>query len=184
LRALLTKYKLVIRFILTFVLVYGVLSIGYKFYLDFSQDSKYYPDYMTHLVGKQTETILNGFGYRTNIVPMLEEPTLLVIVNQKSLARIIEGCNGMSVIILFVAFVIAFSDTFKRTFLFILAGSVLIYAMNLVRVVLLTVGLYHYPWRSELMHEVIFPLAIYGLVFLLWMYWVNHFSKKVKASNV
>jgi exosortase family protein XrtF len=90
----------------------------------------------------------------------------------------------MSVIILFVAFVIAFSDTFKRTFLFILAGSVLIYAMNLVRVVLLTVGLYHYPWRSELMHEVIFPLAIYGLVFLLWMYWVNHFSKKVKASNV
>lgn len=183
-RALLTKYKLVIRFILTFVLVYGVLSIGYKFYLDFSVGSRYYPDYMTHLVGKQTESILNGLEYRTNIVPMLEEPSLLVIVNQKSLARIIEGCNGMSVIILFVAFVIAFSDTFKRTFLFILAGSVLIYVVNLIRVVLLTIGLYHYPWRSEVMHEVIFPLAIYGMVFLLWMYWVNHFSKKVKASHV
>ena len=183
-RALLTKYKLVIRFILTFVLVYGVLSISYKFYLDFSEDSKYYPDYMTHLLGKQTESVLTGFGYRTSVVPMIEEPSLLVIVNQKSLARIIEGCNGMSVVMLFIAFVVAFSDGFKKTFLFVLAGSVLIYAVNLIRVVLLTVGLYHYPWHSELMHEVIFPLAIYGMVFLLWMYWVNHFSKKVKSSNV
>lgn len=79
-RALLTEYKLVIRFILTFVLVYAVLSIGYKFYLDFSEDSKYYPYYMTHLLGKQTESVLTGFGYRTSVVPMIEEPSLLVIV--------------------------------------------------------------------------------------------------------
>ncbi|RZN82404.1 MAG: exosortase family protein XrtF [Winogradskyella sp.] len=183
-RSLLTKYKLVIRFILTFVLVYGILSIGYKFYLDFSEDSKYYPDYMTHLVGKQTESILTGLGYRTNVVPHTEESSLMVFVNQKYLARIIEGCNGMSVIILFIAFVVAFSDTFKRTFLFILAGSALIYAVNLIRIVLLTIGLYNYPWRSEIMHEIIFPLAIYGMVFLLWMFWVNHFSKKVKSANV
>ena len=175
-RSLLTKYKLVIRFILTFVLVYGILSIGYKFYLDFSEDSK--------LVGKQTESILTGLGYRTNVVPHTEESSLMVFVNQKYLARIIEGCNGMSVIILFIAFVVAFSDTFKRTFLFILAGSALIYAVNLIRIVLLTIGLYNYPWRSEIMHEIIFPLAIYGMVFLLWMFWVNHFSKKVKSANV
>ncbi|TCK67283.1 exosortase family protein XrtF [Winogradskyella wandonensis] len=183
-RSLLTKYKLVIRFIITFILVYGVLSFGYKFYLDFSNGSKYYPDYVTNLVGKQTEAVLNSFGYRTNIVPHYDEPSLMVFVEQKYIARVIEGCNGMSVIILFIAFVVAFSDTFKRTFLFILAGSVLIYAVNLIRIVLLTVGLHHYPWRSEIMHEVIFPLAIYGMVFMLWMFWVNQFSKKVKPSNV
>ncbi len=139
---------------------------------------------MTHLVGKQTESILTGFGYRTNIVPHTEESSLMVFVNQKYLARIIEGCNGMSVIILFIAFVVSFRDTFKRTFLFILAGSVLIYAVNLIRIVLLTVGLYKYPWRSEVMHEVIFPLAIYGMVFLLWMFWVRHFSIQTKSANV
>lgn len=152
--------------------------------MDLSQDSKFYPDYMTSLVGKQTEAVLNSFGYRTSIVPHYDEPSLMVFVEQKYVARVIEGCNGMSVIILFIAFVVAFSDTFKKTFIFLLAGSVLIYAVNLIRIVLLTMGLYNYPWRREIMHEVIFPLAIYGMVFLLWMFWVNHFSKKVKSVNV
>ncbi|MFD1063234.1 exosortase family protein XrtF [Winogradskyella litorisediminis] len=183
-RALLTKYKLVIRFIFTFVLVYGVLSIAYKLYLDFSEGSKYYPDYLTNLVGKQTETVLSSFGYRTSIVPHYDEPSLMVFVDQKYIARIIEGCNGMSVIILFIAFVVSFRDTFKRTLLFLLAGSVLIYAVNLIRIVLLTIGLRHYPWRSDIMHEVIFPLAIYGMVFLLWMFWVRHFSIQNKTANV
>jgi len=62
---LLTKYKLVIGF--------GILSIGYIFYLDFSDGSKHYPDYMTHLAGKQTESILAELGYRTNIVPHTEK---------------------------------------------------------------------------------------------------------------
>jgi len=81
----------------------------------------------------------------------------MVVGNQKYLARIIEGCNGMSVIILLIAFVVAFSDTFKRTFLFILASNVLF--------MLLTIGLYNYPWRSEVMHKVIFPIGDlwYGL---------------------
>lgn len=183
-RSLLTKYKLVIRFIFTFLLVYSVLSFGYKFYLDFSDGSKYYPDFFTNLIGKQTEAVLSSLDYRTNIVPHYDEPSLMVFVDQKYIARIIEGCNGLSVIIIFIAFVVAFADTFKRTFLFILAGSVIIYAFNLIRIVLLTIGLRHYPWRSDIMHQVIFPLAIYGVVFLLMMLWVNHFSKKVKAANV
>ena len=183
-RLLLSKYKLVIRFIITFVLVYGVLSIGYKLYLDRAEDSKYYPDYLTQLVGKQTEAVLNTFGYNTIVEPHLEEPSLMVFVNRKYTARIIEGCNSISIIILFMSFVIAFSDNFKRTFLFLLSGSVLIYAVNLIRIVVLTIGLYHYPWRREILHTVIFPLIIYGMVFLLWMFWVNHFSKTIKRNNV
>jgi uncharacterized SAM-binding protein YcdF (DUF218 family) len=42
--------------------------------------------------------------------------------------------------------------------------------------VILSIGLYHYPWRREILHTVIFPLIIYGLVFLLWMFWVNRFA--------
>ena len=51
----------------------------------------------------------------------------------------------------------------------------MIYIVNLLRIVILSVGLYHYPWRREILHSVIFPLIIYGLVFLLWMFWVNRF---------
>ncbi|WP_363317940.1 exosortase family protein XrtF [uncultured Algibacter sp.] len=171
------KYKSVIKFILTFLLVYAVLSFSYKFYLQFSDGSKFYPDYLTHLVAKQSEALLNTLGYKTQVLPHPDEPSMKLIVNGKYLARVIEGCNGISVIILFLSFIVAFSGKLKTTFFFILSGSVLIYSINLIRIVLLTMGLYHYPDYEEVLHTVIFPGIIYGVVFLLWIFWVNRFSK-------
>ena len=182
LKALLVKYKLVIKFILTFLLVYIALSVLYKFYLQFSDGSKFYPDYMTHLVAKQSEAILNTFGYNAQVLPHPNEPSMKLLINNRYLARVIEGCNSISVIILFLSFIVAFASKFKTTFLYIFSGSVLIYIINLLRIVLLTIGLYHYPHQKAIFHTVVFPAIIYGLVFLLWILWVNRFSK-LKSNN-
>jgi len=175
-RELFKKYKSVVRFILTFLSVYIVLSLGYKLYLDYSDGSKYYPDYITNMVAKQSEDLLNVFGYESKAIPHDSEPTMKLIVNNKYVARVIEGCNSVSVIILFMSFIIAFAGKKHTTIMYVLAGSVLIYVVNLLRIVILSIGLYHYPWRREILHTVIFPLIIYGMVFLLWMFWVNRFS--------
>lgn len=182
-KKLIIKYKSVIRFILTFLLVYGVLTFAYKFYLDASDGSKYYPDYLTHLVAKQSDALLHTFGYNSDILPHPDEPSMKLLINGKYVARVIEGCNSGSIIILFVSFVIAFAGTAKTTFLYIFVGSVLIYVVNLLRIVILSVGLFHYPWRREELHTVIFPLIIYGMVFLLWMFWVNRFSNLRSANE-
>lgn len=182
-KTLFKKYKSVIKFILTFLLVYLLLSVSYKFYLDYSVGSKYYPDYVTELVARQTKELINILGYNAEIANHPNEPSIKIIINGKYIARAVEGCNSISVIILFISFMIAFAGRFKPTFLYLLAGSVLIYSVNLMRIVILSIGLYHYPWRREVMHTVIFPLIIYGLVFLLWMFWVNRFSK-LKRHNV
>ncbi|MCF7559072.1 exosortase family protein XrtF [Sabulilitoribacter multivorans] len=176
-KALFIKYKSVIKFILTFLLVYGLLSLGYKFYLQFSDGSKFYPDYMTHLVSKQTEALLDTFGYDVEVLPHDSEPSMKLILNGNYIARIIEGCNSISVIILFISFIIAFSGKLKTTFFYILSGSVLVYVVNLLRIVVLSLGLYHYPEYSDFLHTVVFPGIIYGMVFLLWIFWVNRFSK-------
>lgn len=170
------KYKSVLKFILTFLLVYGVLTIGYSFYLAKSSGEKYYPDYMTNLVSKQSELLLDAVGYDAKIERHPKEPSMKLIINDKFVARVVEGCNSISVIILFISFLIAFSGKPKTTFLYALTGSVLIYIVNLVRIAVLSVGLYHYPWRRDILHTVIFPLIIYGLVFVLWMIWVKRFS--------
>ncbi|PYE82604.1 exosortase family protein XrtF [Winogradskyella epiphytica] len=182
-KSLLLKYKSVIRFIVTFLIVYGVLTISYNMYLDASVGSKFYPDYMTNLVAKQTNTLLNGLGYNASVVPHPNEPSMKVIINGKFVARVIEGCNAVSIIILFLSFIVAFAGKFKTTLLFGLAGSIIIYVFNLIRIVILSVGLYHYPWRREILHTVIFPMLIYGTVFLLWMFWVNQFSKNTSKSR-
>lgn len=177
LKELLVKYRLVIKFILTFLMVYIALSLLYKFYLQFSDGSKYYPDYFTHLVALQSESLLNSVGYIAVVVPHQDEPSMKVILNGKYLARVIEGCNAISVIILFMSFIMAFASKFKTTFFYILSGSVLLYAVNLLRIVALSIGLFHYPGQKAFFHTVIFPAVIYGMVFLLWIIWVNRFSK-------
>ncbi len=177
------KYKSVVKFILTFLLVYAALSFSYKLYLDASVGSHYYPDYLTNLVARQSESLVNSIGYNATIAQHPDEPSMKLIINDKFVARVVEGCNSISIIILFISFVIAFAGRFKITFFYILAGSVLIYVVNLLRIVILSVGLYHYPWRREELHTVIFPMIIYGMVFLLWMFWVNRFSN-LKKNNV
>ncbi len=182
LKALLIKYKSVVKFILTFLSVYLLLTLAYKFYLDFSVSSKYYPDYITNLVAHQSQLLLETFGYNTAILPHDDEPSMKLIVEGKFVARVVEGCNSISVIILFISFIIAFASKFKMTSLYILAGSVLIYSVNLFRIAILSIGLYNYPWRRDVLHTVIFPMIIYGMVFLLWMFWVNRFSKEKKSK--
>jgi hypothetical protein len=38
-------------------------------------------------------------------------------------------------------------------------------------------GIFHYPEYTDLMHDILFPLFIYGVVFLLWIIWVNQYQK-------
>ncbi len=163
--------------------MYSVLTIGYNLYLNLSDGAKFYPDYLTNLAARQTKALLNGIGYEANVLPHPNEPSMKIIINGKFVARVIEGCNAISIIILFLSFIIAFAGKFKTTLMYCFAGSIIIYTFNLIRIVILSVGLYHYPWRREILHTVIFPMVIYGMVFLLWMVWVNRFSKTKKAGE-
>lgn len=159
------------------------MSFCYKWYLDISKSGDYFPDYITHLVAIQSKDLIDVAGYNAQVLPHSEEPSMKLIINGKYLARVIEGCNSVSVIILFVSFIVAFSGSLKTTLMYILSGSVLIYTVNLLRIVILSIGLYHYPWRRDILHTVIFPGIIYGMVFLLWVFWVNRFSNMIKRNE-
>ncbi|MBT8258927.1 MAG: exosortase family protein XrtF [Bacteroidia bacterium] len=175
-KSLFKTYRSVVYFILTFLGVYLVLTLAYKTYLDWSDGSSYYPDYITNLTARQSEALIDTIGYDAQIIEHPNEPSMKLIINNKYVARVIEGCNSISIIILFISFIVAFRDTARKTIIYLLAGSTLIYSVNLIRIVILSVGLYHYPWRREILHTVIFPLIIYGMVFLLWMFWVRRFT--------
>ncbi len=180
LKSLFIKYRSVIRFTVVFLSVYVALSFTYKIYLDYSINTEPYPDYITNLVANQSIYIFSALDYRAKVVNHPDEASLKLIINNKFVARVVEGCNSVSVIILFISFVIAFSEKFRSTLFFIIAGSTLLYSVNLIRIVVLSIGLYYYPWRRDILHTVIFPLIIYGMVFILWMLWINHFASNSK----
>jgi len=172
------KYKNVFRFILLFLGVYLILSMIYGVYLNFSEGGNYKPDYITHLVARQSSSLISEFGYDAEVVTHESMTSMKLYIDQQFLARIIEGCNAISIIILFIAFIVAFSERLKKTLLFIFAGAVLIYGFNIIRITILAIAIYRYPQYEKILHEVVFPGFIYGLVFLLWMIWVRMIPTK------
>ncbi len=176
-KALFKKYKTVIRFVVLFLGTYLVLTMMYSFYLSVSNSSTYPPDFVTNLVAKQSSALIKGFGYQAEVIPHETETSMKLIVNEIYLAEVVEGCNAISIIILFIAFIISFAEKFKKTFLYILTGIVLIYSVNVLRISILAIAIYEHPQYSETLHGVVFPAIIYGMVFLLWMIWVRMLSK-------
>lgn len=170
------QYKPFLLFLGKFILSYMILTIIYQNYLNKFDAKNAEVDSFTQIVADQSLTVLSWFDSKSYSMPHLKEPSVKIIYKGQYISRIIEGCNAISVIILFISFVIAFTGKFKKTILFIILGSILIHLLNIVRIALLCVGLYHFPKLEHLLHGVIFPLVIYGVVFLLWVIWVNNYS--------
>jgi exosortase family protein XrtF len=177
LKKYLILYKPFLLFLGKFLLTYLLLTFVYQSYLGQFDVKKFEADGMTQLVAKQTKDLMLFFNYEATIVPNTKEASMNLFYNQRFMARIIEGCNGLSVIILFISFVIAFSGKLKQTILFVIGGSLLIHILNVARIALLCILMYYFPKQEHLLHGVVFPLFIYGVVFILWIIWVNKFSK-------
>ena len=177
-RKYLLQFKPFLIFISTFFGAYILLTVLYKLYLNSFEANDV--DGITNIVGHNVNQLMNLFNCDIRVLKSISNPYFEVWYNKKYILKIVEGCNAVSVIILFVSFVIAFSGKIKTTLLFIFCGIVFIYILNIIRIALLTVLLFHFPEEEHVLHGVVFPLIIYGAVFLLWVIWVNKFSKYAK----
>jgi exosortase family protein XrtF len=169
-------YKPFLLFLTKFFCSYVLLTVLYYFYLSQFDATKKEIDGITSSVANQTVSVLRWFDKDAHLLKHTAQPSIKIIYQGKYISRIIEGCNAISVMVLFIAFVVAFSGKLKQTLLFILVGSVIIHVLNILRIALLSIALFHYPQYEHLLHGVVFPLFIYGVVFMLWVIWVNKFS--------
>ena len=181
----LKKRKSVLLFLVKFFCSYFLLFGIYSYYLFSTQkkESVFECAPITTKVGEQTIDVLTFFGYNARMEQHTDELSVKLLVDEVYLARVIEGCNAISIIILFVSFIIAFPGPIKRTLLYAVIGSVVIYFVNLLRIAFLTVALAKLPSQKELLHNLVFPSLIYGLVFLLWVIYVNYFSNYKEVRN-
>ncbi|WP_299060071.1 exosortase family protein XrtF [uncultured Polaribacter sp.] len=173
------KHRNIILFLVKFFVSYFVLVALYNGYLQKSQQKTitYKTSTITTAVAEQTVKVLSMFGYDVSAVQHDKEMSVKLIIEGNYTARVIEGCNSVSLIILFVSFIIAFSASFKTTFMFAFLGSIFIYVVNVLRIAFLTVMIYKFPDQLGFLHDFIFPAIIYGAIFLLWVIWVHQFSK-------
>ena len=170
--------KIIINFLIRFFVTYFLLLGVYSFYLKQTQQKGdiFSCDPLTEKVAYQTQQLGNLLGFNTSIVQHESELSMKFFAGEVYAARIVEGCNSVSIIILFLTFIIAFKGSLKATIIFGLVGGAVIYVVNIFRVLFLSLLMYKYPEYKYLLHSLLFPGVIYGTTFILWIIWVNKFS--------
>lgn len=174
----LQKNRTIIIFLVKFFATYFILFGIYSFYLHKTQEKTevFSCSPLTKTVARHVQKTAEIMGYDAYVEQNTDELSMKFMLNGRYVSRIIEGCSSVSVIILFLAFIIAFSGSLKATILFGIFGSVLIYIVNLIRIVALSVLYYRFPEYQVILHDLLFPLVIYGLTFVLWVTWVKFYS--------
>ncbi len=175
--SLLKTYRPLLIFTAKFAAVYIILSGLYMAYLS---QYKQQTDPLTRFVGKNVDGMFNILGIHASTPPIPHEQGVKLIINGTYVARIVEGCTAASVIIMFIAFIIAFGHNPKKSLLFALTGSLLIFLFNILRIVFLGYLLYAFPKYQDIAHRIIFPALIYGFVVILWIIFIKKFNNVTK----
>ncbi|MBX2916317.1 MAG: exosortase family protein XrtF [Cyclobacteriaceae bacterium] len=162
--------KKAVLFLVVFVSIYVGLNILYGLWISSYQNQ---PDPITYSITKQTSVILNLMGEATIIQPALDKPSVNVLKHERKIIGVYEGCNSINVIIVFVAFIVAFKGSWKYVAWFIPLGSFIIYMANLIRVAVLYLVAAYWSHYFYYFHKYLFTAFIYFIVFMLWLWWMK-----------
>jgi exosortase family protein XrtF len=171
--------------LLRFFLSYAVLFFIYSLYEKYSVTvgSVFDTDPITKVVARQASTVIRFFGYESHVIQSKYSLSMDLYIDESFVARVIEGCNAVSIMILFVAFMIAFAQKFKITALYTIFGLFVLHVVNITRIATLAIGIYEMPENSAFLHDIVFPAVIYGVTMTLWLVWIKRYAPKPKRNE-
>lgn len=176
-------YRPVWRFLLLFFGTYGLFSGLYFYALDLWAAQGLRVDPITNFLGQQLKYFLNLMGLKAEVAPWNGSGNLVISVMDTPVAQIVEGCNAVSIMILFAAFVLAISHRWSHSIIFVLCGIFLLHWINLGRIALISVGIYLRPGWTAVLHDLVFPGIIYGTVLILWIFWIWRSKSNLKTDE-
>jgi len=94
-----------------------------------------------------------------------------------------RSCSGLKQIMQFVVLMMVFPGPWKRKLWFIPMGIFIVHLTNLFRIIGLSVVLVTVPEQWGFSHDYIFRPLFYVVIFLLWVWWVDKISKRIKVKS-
>lgn len=177
---MLKEFRPTIVFLLKFVLIFGIGSGLYTYYIKYYQQLEPpQPDPITNWVAIQVNGVVGAFGYDANLWYPEDQPLVVVYIKgfEEENVTFYEGCNGINIMILFLAFVFAFGTSNKARWWFMPAGLVAIHVFNLLRLASLSIMATLSHSAFHFFHKFAFTGVIYAFVLLLWYLWATRYSK-------
>lgn len=180
---MLREYKDAILFLVKYVAIYVVLNTAYAYYVAYySPDA----DPLTIAVTKHTEALLSLFDGSVGYHLVKGSVNVPITRVGETVMMVYEGCNSVNVMIVFVAFIISFQGPFRLFMRYFVAGMVIVYLINLFRLMGLYIVALHFPDTFYFFHKFFFTGVIYLVVFVIWYFWVADIKRwrlQASASN-
>lgn len=178
--SLFSEFRPALRFLSVFIGVYLLGNVLYGLYVESFWPA---PDPATVWVSHQTAFFLNQIDNDVSLVVNEGEPTVLLKNGSKTVLRIFEGCNGLNVMVVFGAFVLAFGGNLKRLWIFLFSGFFILHLSNLGRIILLFYTAMYRPHIFYYFHKYLFTAVLYCVVFCLWLIWTRMKLKNNAATS-
>lgn len=178
--SLLKEFKPALLFLGKFLLLYFLGNIVYGLYIT---SFGIRPDAVTQTVSVQSAWLLERVGFSPRLDDHPTEPKVSFYENGDLILNVFEGCNGLNVMIVFVAFLFAFGGRFRNLALFIPAGLLIIHFFNLLRIGFLFFLAQYSGRHFYYYHKYFFTATLYLVVFLLWAVWVVRFHATKPRSS-
>jgi exosortase family protein XrtF len=178
--ATLREFLPTIIFLAKFLGIYLVASLLYGAYVTSYEPG---PDPATRTVARQTSIALGVCGWNTSVHDNANKPTTEVALDHRGILSIYEGCNGINVMIIFLAFLLAFGPINRWLWWYVPVGLFILHVSNLLRITILFWVSLNEPNFMYFLHKYFFTAALYVVTFILWVIWVRMYmrTKVVKA---
>jgi exosortase family protein XrtF len=170
---MLKDFKPALRFVAIFVSCYLVGNGIYGLYIKSTNPQ---PDIFTRIVSNQTAMVLNFFDEPVYTFNQLKQPLVSISKSGKVLLAVFEGCNGINILVVFVAFIAAyksFNKSNKQIIWFVPLGIFVIWCANIMRLFVLYFVAAYYKHYYYFAHKYLFTLFLYAIVLLLWWWWIK-----------
>ncbi|MCB9202318.1 MAG: exosortase family protein XrtF [Flavobacteriales bacterium] len=179
-----SEFRVLLLLLAKFIGLYLVLIFVYNLYLTYFNDTLQTCDPFTEIVANQSVRISKWIGLDVSTGKADPFPYISLLMERgKRYAIVNEGCNALSVMIVFVAFIFAFPSRWYKTLSYIVLGILFLHITNISRIALLSYTKINYPEYYKMSHDYLFPVIIYGAVIILWIVWVQFFLTKKKGSS-
>lgn len=157
------------RSVLTFLAkglaVYGLWYVVYDLWL--LPDGRF-DAWLSKNVASVSGALLSGLGFEATA------DGRSIFLPGVAGVRIVNGCNGLSTIGLFIGFVVAYPGRMWRRLWFIPLGIFVIYATNVLRVGTMLLVQKYWPVAFDPLHGFGLTTIFYVVVFGLWVAWTHY----------
>lgn len=99
-----------------------------------------------------------------------------MLVEKFPIVYMANACNGLDFMGVFLCLVLAYPAKISAKMWFLPVGILSIHVLNVMRIVLLSLNMLYWKDSFDFNHKFTFVLAVYGLIFLLWIYWVKKYA--------